>query len=78
MRTVQITRIVRITRITRAEIWQQLAPVSLQLHWVSRPPRTPAGIKMIVMIVMIETNDEAIMMKNLEGVAIGMIGRRWT
>jgi hypothetical protein len=33
---------------------------------------------MIVMIVMIETNDEAIMMKSLEGVAIGMIGRRWT
>jgi hypothetical protein len=75
MRTVQTTRIVRNTRITRAEIWQQLAPVSLQLHWVSRPPRTPVGIKMIVMI---ETNDEAIMMKSLEGVAIGMIGRRWT
>jgi hypothetical protein len=74
MRTVQITRIVRNTRITRVEMWQQLAWVLLVLHWVSRLPRTQVGIEMIVRI---ETNDEAIMMKSLEGVVTGMIKSPW-
>jgi hypothetical protein len=70
VRTTKNIRITRITKNTRAEIWQRRASVLLARLWVSKLSRMRGTAEMIVMIVMIETNDEVNMMKNLEG-AIG-------